>query len=158
MPRASCKVCVQCPVSSHCPLPWSHREPFSLHSRQDGQWLVVFLVSAQHSSFKEDLLKAQVFPELLRQCHTSVLSHHFQQLSSAAELVFQKSAGVTVSTGTLSLASDLCAHEKSLCRTHEFCYNPAPNRSFIFSMKTVSQTTQLGFTCIFAGCHLFHLC
>lgn len=74
-------------------------------------------LSPQHSSFKEDLLKAQVFPEFLRQCQTSALSRHFQQLSSAAELVFQKSARVTVSTGTLHLAFDLCAHEKLLYRS-----------------------------------------
>lgn len=91
---------MQFPVSSYCPLIWSYRKAFSLHSGQGGLWLTTFLTSPQHSSFKEDLLKAQGFPELVRQCQTSVLSHHFQRLSLAAELVFEKS--VTVSRGTLT--------------------------------------------------------
>lgn len=109
-PGASCKVCVQFPVSSCCPLLWSHRKPFSLHSGQDDLWLAMLLTSPQYSSSKEDLLKAQGFPELVRQSQTSVLSHHFKQLSSTAELVFKKSASHCQQRYFESKAFNFCAH------------------------------------------------
>lgn len=86
LPRISCKVCVQLPVVSFCPLLWSHMKPLSLHCGQDAQWLDMLLTSSQHSSFKEELPKAQGFPDILEECQTSVLSH---QLGLTAELVLR---------------------------------------------------------------------
>lgn len=97
-------------------------KPFSLHSGQDGLWLAMLLPSPQHYSFKEDLPKAQGFPEPVRQCQTSVLFHHFQQLSLAAELVFKKSVSHCQQRYFESRAFNFCAHnygkhEKILRRT-----------------------------------------
>lgn len=140
-------------MSSYCPLIWSHRKPFSLHSRQGGLCLTMLLTSPQHSNFKEDLLKAQGFPELVRQCQTSMLSHHIQRLSLAADLVFKKSVSHCQQRYSESrpfnfLAHNYGRHEKILCRS----------LSCISFMKTVSQTTQLGFACVCAEHHLAHLC
>lgn len=53
-----------------------------------------------HSSFKECPSKAQGFPVHLGQRQTSVLSHHFQELSLAAELVLKKLVSVSRDTST----------------------------------------------------------
>lgn len=85
-------------------------------------WLAMLLTSPQHSSFIEDLLKVQGFPELVRQCQNFVLSHHFQQLSLAIELVFNKSVSHCQHRYFESSAFYRCAHncdkyEKTFCRS-----------------------------------------